>query len=455
MTGEELFKLRETRAEKAAAAQALQELADGENRDLNETETEEIEVLLTDGESLTAEIRSGEDENRRKRLATQQTAMAEPAARRTVAPQPNGEVITTGEVKVFPRRRVRGELRSFKGPNAEENAYKSGQWLKAQLFGDDSARLYCSGNVETRILQTGSNISAAYLIPPEFETAIITLRETYGVIRQWADVKSMTRDTLSVPKYETTPTASWLGETGSFTASDPTFSQVQLTAQLLGRLTRVSTQMMEDSAIDLADWLADDMAQAFALAEDDAGLNGDQTSSFGKVHGIAQQFDDNNSLTGAVDANSNAQTFAAVTVAGLTGMMAALPQYASFNAAFYCSRPFFSACLERLAHAAGGATVQTFGERLQQVFMGYPVRISQLLPTSTGNLDNIAMCLFGDLSRAVVLGDRRSITLQVLTELYAATGEIGIIASERVDIVAHGAGTTSTAGPIVALIGVT
>ena len=66
MTGEELFKLRETRAEKAAAAQTLQELADGENRDLNETETEEIEVLLTDGQSLTAEIRSGGAGKRRK-----------------------------------------------------------------------------------------------------------------------------------------------------------------------------------------------------------------------------------------------------------------------------------------------------------------------------------------------------------------------------------------------------
>ena len=450
MTGEELLKLRETRAEKAAAAQALQELADGENRDLNDVEVEEIDGLLTEVETCTTEIRSAEDEIRRKRLATQQAALAEPAARRTVAPQPSGEVIKSSGIEVKTRRRVRGALRSFKN---EDDAYSSGMWLKAQLFGDEYARHWCGMNCETRILQTGSNISAGYLVPPDFESAIITNREIYGVIRQFARVIPMSRDTMPVNKYASSPSATWRSETGTFTAADPTFSQVQLTAQSLGRLTRVSKEMLEDSAIDLADWLADDMSQAFAEAEDDAAFNGDSTSSFGGVSGIAKQFDDNNGFTGAVDAASANDQFSELIIEDLTGMMAVLPEYAATNAAFYCSRTGFAGALERLAHAAGGATVETFGQKLQKVFMGYPVNISQKLPIVTSALDNRAMLLFGDLSRAVVLGDRRQITLQVLTELYAASGEIGIIADERVDIVAHGAGDSSTAGPIVALIG--
>ena len=454
MDGNDLLKLREKRAEKAAAAQTLQETADDENRDLTELESEDLDGLLTDTEECTSKIRSGEDEIRRARLATQQAALAEPSMRRTTPPQPSGEVIKSSGIEVKTRRRVRGALRSFQGKDAEANAYMTGMWFKAQLMGDDYARHWCGINCETRILTGGSNISAGYLIPPEFEAAIITNREEFGVIRQWARVIPMSRDTISIPKYETSPTATWVSEGGSLTAADPTFSQVQLTAKKLSRLTRMSSEMMDDSAIDLADWLAMDMAQSFAEAEDDAALNGDGTSTYGGISGLVQQFDDNQATyAGAIQNLTSADTFAEVVIADVSRVMAALPQYAEMSAAFYISRPGFALVLERIAHAGGGATVQTFESKLRQVFMGYPVRLSQKMPTSTGSLDNLTMMLFGDLARAVVLGDRRQITLQVLTELYAATDEIGLKATERVDIAAHGAGDATTAGPIVAMIG--
>ena len=452
MNGDELLKLRETRAEKAGAAQTMVEAADAENRDLNDVETEEVDGLLTDVETMTGDIRSAEDEIRRKRLATQQAAIAEPAARRTVAPQPNGEVITTGEVKVLTRRRVRGVLRSFKD---EEAAYRSGQWIKAQLFGDDRARQWWAGNGESRILQTGSNIGAGYLIPQDFEAAVITNREKYGVIRQFARVLPMGSDTMPVPKYSSSQAAEWLIEGGTHTAGDPAFTQVQLTAKKLARLTRVTSEMLEDSIIDLADWLADDMAQAFAEAEDDAAFNGDKTSSFGGISGIAKQFDDNNSsgLQGSVDAVSGEDLFSEITVGSLTKLMGELPEYAALNASWYCSRVFFSGVLERIAHAGGGSTVETIQGGLRKVYMGHPVNISQKLQRTTTTVDNLHMCLFGDLGRAVILGDRRQIRIQVLDQLYAATDEIGIRATERIDINAHGAGSTTVAGPIVALIG--
>ena len=44
-------------------------------------------------------------------------------------------------------------------------------------------------------------------------------------------------------------------------------------------------------------------------------------------------------------------------------------------------------------------------------------------------------------------------SVDVLTERYAEYRQVGIIATERMDIVVHGLGDTSDAGPIVALIG--
>ena len=391
MDTKDVLKLRETRAEKAAAAQTLQETVDAENRDLTDLESEQLDQLLTDTEEMTAQIHAADDEIRRKRLATQQAVLAEPAARRTVSPQPSGEVIKTAEIEVRSRRRVRGALRSFTGPDAEDKAHKTGMWIRAQLLGDDYARQWCACNHETRILKGSSNISAGYLIPQEFEAAIITNREMYGVIRQWARVVPMSRDTMSIPKYESSSSATWISEGGTLTAGDPTFSQVQLTAKKLSRLTRVSSEMMEDAAIDLADWLADDMAQAFAEAEDDAGLNGDGTSTYGGISGIVAQLTAGEAtFAGCIQSASGNPTFVLLDAGDINNMMAALPQYAETNAAFYISRPGFAAALERIAHAGGGSTVQTFESKLRPVFMGYPVHLSQKMPTSQATLNNLA-----------------------------------------------------------------
>ena len=45
--------------------------------------------------------------------------------------------------------------------------------------------------------------------------------------------------------------------------------------------------------------------------------------------------------------------------------------------------------------------------------------------------------------------------LQVLRELYAANGQIGVLGFERFDIVNHDMGDNTNAGPVVALIGKT
>ena len=63
------------------------------------------------------------------------------------------------------------------------------------------------------------------------------------------------------------------------------------------------------------------------------------------------------------------------------------------------------------------------------------------------------MIVYGDLDMGATLGDRQGIEVQVLRERYAEYNQIGVKAVERVDIVAHGLGDTSNAGPIVALIG--
>jgi HK97 family phage major capsid protein len=75
------------------------------------------------------------------------------------------------------------------------------------------------------------------------------------------------------------------------------------------------------------------------------------------------------------------------------------------------------------------------------------------MPKVTTDLSNVAMLVYGDLDMGVTFGDRQSFEVDVLTERYAEYRQIGVIATERMDIVVHGLGDTTNAGPIVALIG--
>jgi HK97 family phage major capsid protein len=82
---------------------------------------------------------------------------------------------------------------------------------------------------------------------------------------------------------------------------------------------------------------------------------------------------------------------------------------------------------------------------------GHPdsIVVSHVLP----DYSNVAMLFFGDHRKAAKFGRRRDTRIQVLEELYADYDQLVIKATERYDVVVRDRGDTSTAGPLVALVG--
>jgi HK97 family phage major capsid protein len=327
-------------------------------------------------------------------------------------------------------------------------------WVRAAFFGDRrSERWLQDGGHLTRVMVESINVKGGATVPEELSSAVIALREEFGIARQFCQIMGMNSDTLVVPRRTGGVTAVYVGEEDAITASDAAWDNVTLNTRKLAALTRVSNDLIEDAVIDLATWLADEMARAFAEAEDDALWNGDGTSTYGGIVGVRPKLVDGTHTVGAVDATSGDDTFAEIIAGDLDTLMGTLPNYARKGAAWYCSQVCNQLVFQSIARAAGGVTMIETGGVIIPSYAGYPIRISEKMPTSTGSLDAVAMVLFGNLEMSAMLGDRRGFNVKVLEERYAEFDQVGVRATERYDIVVHDLGDTSAAGPIVGLIG--
>jgi HK97 family phage major capsid protein len=215
-----------------------------------------------------------------------------------------------------------------------------------------------------------------------------------------------------------------------------------------------SSELDEDSVIDLGEFLATEAGYAFAVKEDDCGFNGDGTSGYGGMKGIATLFGDGSHNAGRYVASGHT-TFDAITATDLALTMGLAPSIALGRAAWFTSPTGFAFMFARLTATAGGCVVMPdVNGRLRPHYLGFPVITTQAI-TNTGSPSGKLMAAFGDLSLAATLGDRREVTLARATQgagLFE-NDSVGYRVTERVDVVVHDLGDNATAGPIVGLIG--
>jgi len=449
-----LNKLLEKRGQIADQMDALLEKAAKDNsRDLTDEEKKAFDDLDEELKALEGKITF------EKRVEEAKAASARPL--NPAAEQPSGEQRIV--IPAQARHRT-GLLKAFKN---EEDAYTAGMFLLATIgrgapgrahlnnMGERAAKWLLERGIDvlTRAQNEGSNTAGGFLVIPAFEQAIIDLREQYGTFRRLVGVTPMSSDTQSQPVRTGGLTAYWVNEAQQITESEKTWGQVTLAAKKLAALSKFSSELNEDAIISIADDLAREMAYAFAISEDAAGWNGDGTSTYGGIVGVRTKII-NGSYTASVhDGASNNDTFAEMTKGDLEGVMGKLPKYVT-NPRWYISQVGWVNMLMRIATAAGGVTATEMANGMRvPTYMGYPVEIDITLPSVLTDLSDVAMAFFGDLSLAVKMGERRGITISLSDQRYWEYDQIGIRATERVDIVAHSLGSTTAAGPIIALIG--
>jgi HK97 family phage major capsid protein len=301
------------------------------------------------------------------------------------------------------------------------------------------------------------NEAGGFLVPEEFLSDLIDLREQYGVFRRNSRVTPMTSDTQTRPRRKGGLTAYYVGEASTVTESELQWDRVRLIAKKLAALAKLSVELNEDSAIDLASTVADEIAYAFALAEDGAGFNGDGSSTFGGIVGLREKLKGLDAtianIAGLAVASGTgyASSFASITLADFRKLVGRLPQYADTpNAKWYVHRSFYHEVMVKLAEGtAGTSSVEIINGIARQYFLGYPVEFAQVLPKDSA-VSQVRM--------GTMLGDRRDVTLALSEHAAFTTDELTLRGTQRFDINVHDVGNASATaalrapGPIVGLI---
>ena len=298
---------------------------------------------------------------------------------------------------------------------SSEDAFKSGMWLAA-LGGNRRAKEFVAAQ------NIGTAADGGNLVPDPLSDALINLMEQRGAARQACQRVVMSADTWTVPKVTAHATVYYPAEAAAITESDLAFSQVQLTAKKLAALVKMSTEVTEDSIVDIMNVVVESIAYSIALEEDKNLFNG--VSGGVNANGIAGD--------ASVD-DTNVASAGALALTDLTACASGIgnPIIGAQNA-WWMSPVIFNSVVRDLVNAAGGNTIADLEGGQRPLLLGYPVNFVSALPSAPASGELVAV--FGDLRLGAYFGDRRALNFKTLSELYMENDQLGVVATERIDI---------------------
>ena len=265
-------------------------------------------------------------------------------------------------------------------------------------------------------LQVGVDTEGGYLCPDTFEHQLITGLTENNVVRSLAHIISTSSGQHKIPVVSTRGTASWVEEEGPIPEDDDVFGQQYIGAHKVATLIKVSEELLNDSEFDLEAYFVKEFARRIGNKEESAFLSGDGA---GKPTGIL-----NDAQVGVTAASATA-----ITADELIDLYYSLP--APYRAtAVWVMNDATMRYIRKLKDSTGQYLWQkALHEGEHHTLLGRPIYHSPFAPEVEAGAKPI---LFGDLSYYWI-GDRKGITFRRLNERYADTGQVGFLATKRLD----------------------
>ena len=287
------------------------------------------------------------------------------------------------------------------------DAYKAAFW--------DAIR----GRKAANALQVGTDSEGGYLVPDEFDRQLVEALEEQNIFRQLARIIQTASGDHKIPVVATKGTASWVDEEGQIPESDNSFSQVTLSAYKLATLIKVSQELLNDSIFPLESYIANEFARRIGAKEEEAFFVGDGTK---KPTGVL-------AATGGAQVGKTTAAATAITLDEILDLYYSLRSPYRAKAVFITNDTTVKA-IRKLKDNNGQYLWQpAITASTPDTILGRPIYTSAYVPAIAAGAKTVA---FGDFSYYWI-ADRQGRTFQRLNELYATTGQVGFIATERVD----------------------
>lgn len=419
----------------------------------NSDETDSLKAKLAEAEAAT---KAAKDAARKAASAAVLGGAADDDD--TIGNTPQGFTIGNVAAKSYDRKAKKGRMAtSF--ATAEE----------AEIFGSLLVTNLMPGRATKRMREVAewarkanistTNTTGGFSVPDMFIPTMIELRELRGAARQVLSFIPIKGDKVDMPRDTGGVTVYWPGEAGNITESNPTGNNVSVVANKMTALTRVSNELLNDSAIAFGDWVARRISYAFADKEDEAVFNGDGTSTYGGHTGFRAKL-----FTSATVANNaglvvgSGNAYSELVLNDFIGVMARTPSYVTSGQWVMHKEFYYNTCV-RVGFGAGGVTsTEIINGVPTPKFLGAPVVFAQVMPRVEANSQVCA--LFGDFNQAA-----KAVEVAGGMQLATDTGGDNFTADvtafrgvNRVGITVHDAGNVNATaasrvpGPVVGLI---
>lgn len=275
---------------------------------------------------------------------------------------------------------------------------------------------------ERRVLTISDDVTGGFLAAPaDYVRDIIKAITEKSPVRQLATVRPTTARTIMVPKRTGVFSASRVAEIATRAETTGlTYGLEEMSLPEAYALVRISRQDLEDSAFNLEAEIASEIVERFEVLEGTEFVAG---TGVGQAEGFLTNAE---VIAGMVEtAGSNV-----IAADDMVALQYALKEGYARNATWVMKRTTVKT-IRQLKESTTNAYIWQPGLQLGQPasLLGNPV--VECVDMPSGLVDAQYEVAIGDFRRGFLIGDRISIEIQRLNELYAANSQVGFLARKR------------------------
>jgi HK97 family phage major capsid protein len=284
---------------------------------------------------------------------------------------------------------------------------------------------------ERKALSAGSDPDGGYLLPTPTVGRMVKRIWDRSVIRQIANVVSISTDSLEGIVDNDEADAGWVSELGSRSdTGTPQVGKYRIEAHEMYAMPKATQKLIDDAATDIEGWLADKVADKFARVEDEAFVNG---TGVGQPRGLFTY-----ATAATADSSRDWGTFEHI-VTGANGafhttkadplftLLGAMKDAYLANATWVMKGTVRTA-LRQMKEATSDRYLwePSMQAGVPDRLLGFPVRVDSYVPAMATNSLSLA---FGDFREAFTIVDR--IGVRTLRDPYTAKPYIVFYSTKR------------------------